>query len=345
MTLHRGPERLHLREDARVERGDALCAVHAIDHVVEILRAEDHLERRCLIRRIERDEALRDRALALVEVALRDPELMTVLAQVVLNPCQLRIRRVVLRAGTLERVRKLLQLPHDLLRLCSLRRDRRVRKCRDCRQEGKTDPCENVRRLPQPTNNNPQFGGGTGAPGGAGTSRGGRLAMCSDHRQRVCRKPARNLFISARSTVVLLRHCGTVLPRARAGTNAATAHDFVRRDRGGGVDRTVGWWRKPVADYCVAACARCCDHRQVARGGARSLFARPAARRRSVEARVAPRSGTVASPPAPEPAPSARGREARHAHLPGTRGRAAARPLRGGQRRAARDRARLEEPR
>ena len=31
------------------------------------------------------------------------------------------------------------------------------------------------------------------------------------------------MFLSARSGVVLLRHCGTVLPRARAGTNAAMA--------------------------------------------------------------------------------------------------------------------------
>ena len=56
----------------RVERRDALRAVHARDHVVEALRAEDHLERRGLLRRVERDEALRDPRWLGVQVVLRD---------------------------------------------------------------------------------------------------------------------------------------------------------------------------------------------------------------------------------------------------------------------------------
>ena len=184
VAFHCGSECLHLRQDVRVERGDALRAVHAIDHVVEVARTEDHLERRCLIRRVERDQPLRDRFLALAEVVLRDVQFVTVLTQIALDPCELCVCGVVLRTRPLERVGQLLQLPHDLLRLCSLRRDRRIRKRRNCRQEGQTDPCENVRRQPQPTNDNSRTGSGTGAPGGAGTSRGGRLAMCSDQRQR-----------------------------------------------------------------------------------------------------------------------------------------------------------------
>ena len=85
--------------------------------------------------------------------------------------------------------------------------------------------------------------------------------------------------------------------------------------------------------------------RQIPRGGARSLFARPAARRAQSSWRPSARRHSRFGLQRAEPAPSTRGRAAQHAHRPGARGRAAARPLRGGQRRAARDRARREEPR
>ena len=303
----------------RVERGDALRAVHAVDHVVEVLRAEDHLERRGLIRRVERDEALRDRALALVQVALRDLQLVAILAQVALDLRKLCGRSVVLRARALERVGELLQLPHDLLRLCSLRRDRRVRKCWDCRQEGTTDPCENVRRLSQPTNDEPRFGGGTGAPGGAGTSRGGRLAMCSDQRQ--CGTTA-NLRETCSFLHEVRQSCSWTVVRSPfvlgQAHNAAAAHVLVRRDRR---------WRCSIAPSVVGAnpshgaprrCGpRCCDRREVARGRARPLFARPAAGRRTVEARGPSRPGAGASRRAAEPPPSARDRQTKHAHLAG----------------------------
>ncbi len=82
-------------------------------------------------------------------------------------------RRSTAGSRALERVGELLQLRHDLLRLGPLRRHRGVGKRRDCRQKSDADPRENVRRLSQPTNDNPRIGDGTGAPGGAGTSRGG----------------------------------------------------------------------------------------------------------------------------------------------------------------------------
>jgi len=68
-----------------VERRDALRAVHAGDHVVEAARTKDNFERRCLIRRVERDEALRDHALAALQVVLSELQLMAVDAQVVLD--------------------------------------------------------------------------------------------------------------------------------------------------------------------------------------------------------------------------------------------------------------------
>ena len=52
-----------------------------------------------------------------------------------------------------------------------VRRDRRVGKSRNCRHQGEADTRENIRRLPQPTNDKPLVRGRTGAPGGAGTSR------------------------------------------------------------------------------------------------------------------------------------------------------------------------------
>ena len=170
-VLDRDAELLDLPEHLGVLRRDALGAVHARDHVVEAARSEDHLERRGLVGAIERDEAERDRPLARFQVVLGDVELVTVLTKVALDLRELCRGGVVLRPGTLERVREVLELTHDLLRLCALRGDRGVGKRRDCRQKGDTDPRENVRRPSLPTNDNPRAGGGTDAPGGAGTSR------------------------------------------------------------------------------------------------------------------------------------------------------------------------------
>jgi hypothetical protein len=126
-------EGFHLRENPRIERRDALRAVHASDHVVEAARTKDDLERRCLIRRVERDEPLGDDDLAALQVVLREMELVPVLAQVALDLRQLLRRCVVLRPRALQRVGKLLQLPDRQLSLCALRRNRGVGKRRDCR--------------------------------------------------------------------------------------------------------------------------------------------------------------------------------------------------------------------
>jgi hypothetical protein len=110
-------ELLDLREHLRVLRGHALRAVHAGDHVVEAARTQDHLECRRLIGAVERDEALCDHTLARLQVVLGESKLRSVLAEVALDLLELGRRREVLRAGPLERVREVLQLPHDLLRL------------------------------------------------------------------------------------------------------------------------------------------------------------------------------------------------------------------------------------
>ncbi len=158
-------ERLHLAEHVRVEVRDALRVVEAVDHVVEAPRPEDHLERRGLLGRVERDEPGRDRALALPEIVTCDTKFALVLLQVALDPLQLGVRGVVLRARPLERVGEVAKLPHHLLRLGPFRRDRRVGERRDCRHQGDADPRENVRRLPQPTYDKPLIGAWDGRTG------------------------------------------------------------------------------------------------------------------------------------------------------------------------------------
>src|SRR5581483_8224865 len=102
-------------------------------------------------------------------------------------------RRVVLRTRTLERVGEPHQLRLRLLRLRTLRADRGRRKrrhrCAQRKRECRKKACrENVRRLSRLTNNDPLAGDGTGAPGGAGTSRCGSVPTFPDERQRNVRE-------------------------------------------------------------------------------------------------------------------------------------------------------------
>ena len=156
IALDGGAEGLDLAEHVRVEIRHAAGVVEAVDHVVEALRAENHLEGRRRLGSVERDEPGRDRALALLQVVPCDAELTLVLTEVALDPLQLRRRGVVLGAGPLERVGQVAKLTHHLLRLCALRGDRGVAERWDRGHEGNADPRENVRRLPQPAYDKPQ---------------------------------------------------------------------------------------------------------------------------------------------------------------------------------------------
>ena len=99
--------------------------------------------------------------------------------------------------------------PMHLLCLGALRPDRRVRKRRNCGYQSASRSRENVRRLSQPTNDNPLLGGGTGAPGGAGTSRVGQASSVAGRRQpRTCPKLAailHEMCASSSNTVVRSR--------------------------------------------------------------------------------------------------------------------------------------------
>ena len=208
-VLGRCAEVLHLRKHICVGLRHRLRVVDPRDHVVKALRAENDLERRFLIRRVQRNEALRDRALPDLEVVLRDAQLTPVLTHVALDLRQLRTRCVVLRPRALERIGQLREPRHDLLRLGPFRRHRGVGERGDCDQKGQTDPGENVRRLSQPTNDDPRTGDGTGAPVGAGASRGGSVPASADKRQSTT---CANVLFSTPGRGFLLPNYGTVRP-------------------------------------------------------------------------------------------------------------------------------------
>ena len=106
VSLHRSPERPSPAPATRASSAVTLFALSMrLIMSSRLLRAEDHLERRVLIGRVERHEPLRDRALARLEVPLRDRAARGgSRARSRLNLRELAVRRVVLRARALERV-------------------------------------------------------------------------------------------------------------------------------------------------------------------------------------------------------------------------------------------------
>ena len=346
VPLHGPPEDLDLTEDVRVERGDAARPVHPVDHVVEAAGAEDHLERRCLIRCVERHEPLCDPALADLQVLPGDPELVPVLLQVALNLRELGGGRRVLRPRALEVIREAAQLTHHLLGLGPLRRHRGVGKCRHCRRQGDADHRKYVWRLSQATNECPLLGAGTGAPGGAGTSRRQDVSRPSGRlRQKNHPNPAPNLCKSARSTVGSPPKLWYGPARARAGTHAATALAAVRRLRPG---RPCGPCTRfsRVDAVCSRHCARrTCSWRPRSAPPSCSCIRSRSSSPRPGADRVAEPESRLAARRAREPRAPARDREGRVAHRADTARPPAAHALRAGERRAARDRVRREEPR
>ena len=152
VPLHGAPEDLDLTEDVRVERGDAARAVHPVDHVVEAAGAKDHLERRCLIRCVERHEPLCDPALARLSGSAWRSRARAGSASGRAGSSRAGGGRRVLRPRALEIIREPAQLTHHLLGLGPLRRHRGVGKCRHCRRQGDADHRKYVWRLSQATN-------------------------------------------------------------------------------------------------------------------------------------------------------------------------------------------------
>ena len=133
---------------------------------------------------------------------------------------------------------------------------------------------------------NPWVGAGTGAPGGAGTSRGARLAGFPDERQprsaEIASKLAPILRRSPFPARTLVRSCSVL----RAGTNAASALFAVRRHRPG---RPCG--ARTRLGRVDAVCLLAPSAERPARVRSRSavlepLLARPASRRRACPVRA-----------------------------------------------------------
>ena len=311
-VLRRGAEVLHLREDIGVGLRHRLRVVDARDHVVEVLRAEHDLERRLLIRRVQRDEPLRDRALPDLQVVLRDASSrrfsrrsrwICASCAVAASYCDLA------RSSESESCR---ELCHDLLRLRPLRRNRGVGERRDCGQKGHADPGEKVRRLSQPTNDDPRTGDGTGAPVGAGASRGGSVPRSTDNRQFTncanmsvfygwTRLPPPQLWYGPR-------------PRAWAGTHAAAAVLAVCRPgiRGLGRHRRSAVRTRPITSRSLRTHdAQIAD--AVTLGGAGSLCARSSPRGREHAASESPRACAVAGVGAARAAAADSHRTSQHA--------------------------------
>ena len=149
-----------------------------------LLRAEDHLDRRGLLGGVERHEPLRDHALARLQVVPCDAQLTLVLAQVALDlraagPSTRRTASEPARAES-ERSRSCPITCCASARFDATTKGRQTqglpppRRCRSPRE--RTAP-------PQPTYDKPLDGAGTGAPGGAGTSRRQEASRLSGRRQ------------------------------------------------------------------------------------------------------------------------------------------------------------------
>ncbi len=142
-------EGLDLLDHLRVERRDLVLRVDAVQHLDEAARTEDHLERRALALRVERDDPACDRLLAPREVVLRDAEGTPVLLDLGLDVLELQVREVQPLVGGTEARIEAAELAEHLSRLGLLGRDRgrRSRESRDCGEESRQDPEEHVPHL------------------------------------------------------------------------------------------------------------------------------------------------------------------------------------------------------
>ena len=126
--LDLGLERLDLFQHLRVLVADALHHVEAAEEVVEVLGAEDDLDRATTVAvHIEGTQPLRDRRLGGREAALRDGEVMRVRLQVGVDLRELDVRVVVRLDRLLELRVRLVDLRQDGLCLGALRPDRGIR--------------------------------------------------------------------------------------------------------------------------------------------------------------------------------------------------------------------------
>jgi len=137
MLLDGRLERRHLLHDARVLLGGRIDGLEPVQQILEAGGPEQQRQGGVVLRgRVGGDEPGRERCLSELEVRLRDPQLLTVLALVGLDLRQADIRKVVLLDRGAHALVDLLDLRKHLLRLCLLRRDGTRRSiCRCCRAQ------------------------------------------------------------------------------------------------------------------------------------------------------------------------------------------------------------------
>ena len=114
----------HLVDQCRVLLRDRVDGLDPGDEVVEAVGAEEHRERGLLVlRRVDRDDPLRERKLRLREIAARYAECLAVDVELVLDAPQLLGRRLVTAVRPLRRRVELLELHEDGARLGPFRAD------------------------------------------------------------------------------------------------------------------------------------------------------------------------------------------------------------------------------
>ena len=199
--LHLVAEPAHVLQDLCVLSTDPLCHVEAIEEVVEALRAEDHLDRAGGVAvDVERAQTLGDVPLRSDEARPGDHEVPAVRLEVRVDLAELDVREVVRLRRMPELRIELLDLREDSLRLCPLRRDRRVRRGRpgDDQQERRKrrerqneERAWSLRERRHATSRSPVD---RPADGGVTGHKSGSLAASSDvcmlnRRENVCKQP------------------------------------------------------------------------------------------------------------------------------------------------------------
>jgi hypothetical protein len=117
-------ERAHLADHLRVLRRDAAGGVEAVEDLVEVLRAEDDVERRAVrVGRVDRDETRRERGLRVLQVRRRDLQVVAVLELLPLDLAEAPGGAVVGLDRPLELIVDLADLRENLLGLRALASD------------------------------------------------------------------------------------------------------------------------------------------------------------------------------------------------------------------------------
>ena len=324
MREHRRLEVHDLARDLRVERRDPVRRVDPVDHLAEVVRAEDHLERRGRARRVERHEPLRDRAPAPRQVLLRRSRARAGSPRCRACTCaSFRFARLTSSSARSRLAFSSLIWPITCRAsacLAAIGEAAAAALRRERQQEAEDREHEHVRRR-SPPRGACRTRGFRGPAHRVGPARheSGRLAMCSDTGNRVPSESCRNLTCSAvASGRNCCGNCGTVppllgqlkgrgdaaacwsrrAPACSACSRSAGARARARRRRSRRCRPTTPVSRRSRARPCSSS-TRSTRGSPAARAAARPRSRRPrqrlASERASLAARAAARAGRRAA--------------------------------------------------